>query len=240
MADLMNHRIEASKKRFYDVASATVIEIGDMLYLDSNNQVLPVSDFTYGDSLEETQRDIKYSFVGVALDRSRAGDTEQIAVATAGVVELDCASETYMIGDFVGINDNDDGDELEDREVVGVNAPDLAIGKVAKQYTSANVTKIWVEIFPDFVNYPSPQIYCNTYTITADDDTAGYVDFVTGWDAVPSCTFIQVKNGSTNRNKGHDFESENLTGANAGTVRISDGYSSTLDEGDILSITIYR
>jgi hypothetical protein len=56
------------------------------------------------------QRDIQEafanSFLGVAMQRSRSGDTDTIRVATTGVFEFDCPSGTWGLGDLVGATIN--------------------------------------------------------------------------------------------------------------------------------------
>ena len=241
MADVFRHRKEFHKPRYFPVASATVIEVGDLLWWDSStNTVKPASDFTYGASLEATQRAFKAKFVGVAMDRSRSGDTTDVQVNAAGIVEFVCASATFDIGDLIGVDDNAGGDTLTDQQVIAVTDPSLALGKVNKREGSA-VTTIEFELFPvAFHGEPRNPVMVWEHTITAGEDTAGYIDFDTGWGAAPGAILVQVRNGSTNRNESHDFEITKRTGDNLGQIRVADGYSNALDADDILTVTAFK
>jgi len=145
MANRMLWRYGETNPIMAAVDSAQVIEIGDILYLNTDD-ARPVSQYTYGDSLGATQEAIiDTGFLGVAMQQSRNGDTDEIRVATNGVFEFDCASATFEVGDLVGVDDNSDGDTMMDQQVIAVNHPALAIGRVAKRVTSA-ATKVLVRI----------------------------------------------------------------------------------------------
>jgi hypothetical protein len=126
------------------VDSATVIEIGDLLYLDTDD-AKPASSQTDAGSEAANQDLFVDNFVGVAMQASRAGDTENIRVATTGVFEFDCAAATFEIGDLIGVDENSDGDALENQKVVKVNDSTQAIGLVAKRFTS-NTTSVLVDV----------------------------------------------------------------------------------------------
>jgi hypothetical protein len=128
------------------VASATVIEIGDII-TGVTAGAEPASSVTYSSTLAATQEAAHDIFVGVAAQRSRSGDDDDIRVVYDGIVEFDCASATFEIGDRVGVDDNGGGTALMDQQVIAVAAgsPQLAIGRVVKTYASAT-TKVLVKI----------------------------------------------------------------------------------------------
>lgn len=128
------------------VASATVIEIGDII-TSVTAGAEPASSVTYGGSLAAAQENCHDIFVGVACQRSASGDTADIRVAYDCIAEFDCASATFTIGDRVGVDDNAGGTALLDQQVIAVAAgsPELAIGRVVKTYSTAT-TKVWVKI----------------------------------------------------------------------------------------------
>lgn len=142
-------------------ASATVIEIGDLLFQDAgdSNNPKPASDAGAipGDlaTLAAAQEAFHDEFLGVAISNSPSGNTDPVTVATGGVFEFDCASATYALGALVGVNDNGDGDALVDQELIAVATANLAVGRVVRDYTSAT-TKILVEIVGT-VNHGGPQ-----------------------------------------------------------------------------------
>jgi hypothetical protein len=125
------------------VDSATVIEIGDMVWQDTND-AKPASDFTWNNTTAETQDGFADEFLGVAMQRSRALDTADIRVAARGVFEFPCAAATFELGDLIGPA-KASGNALEDQKVVAVADPARAIGRAAKRYAS-NTTTVLVEI----------------------------------------------------------------------------------------------
>jgi D-alanyl-D-alanine carboxypeptidase len=127
------------------VDSASVIEIGDLVWLDTDN-AKPASDVA--DQLTEAanQEYFHDRFAGVAMQRSASGDTEPIRVATTGVFEFDCASATYEVGDLIGSSEAASGTELETQKVVAVGSgnENLAIGRCTKRVASAD-TRVLVD-----------------------------------------------------------------------------------------------
>lgn len=85
------------------VDSATVIEVGDMVWLDTDD-VKPAADFTWDTDLETTQAAFAAQFLGIAVESSAAGDTAPISVdvSPVSVYEYDVASGTYEIGTPLG------------------------------------------------------------------------------------------------------------------------------------------
>jgi len=104
MANTMRWRYGETNPVVLPVASATVIEIGDLVYLDTTAK--PASSLSYGASLAATQEAFHDKFAGVAMQASRNGDTQDIRVATTGVFEFGCASATFEVGARIGVDDN--------------------------------------------------------------------------------------------------------------------------------------
>jgi hypothetical protein len=79
------------------VDSATVIEIGDLVYLDTDDAKPSSAQADQG--TEAANQELFHDkFAGVAMQASRSGDTQPIRVATAGVFEFDCLSTTFEVG----------------------------------------------------------------------------------------------------------------------------------------------
>lgn len=117
------------------VDSATVIEVGDMVYLDTDD-VKPVSTAGLWDTnLLTTQENLRKIFLGIAQSASASGETDPVLICTDGVFEMDAASATYEVGDTVA-PDKDSGNNLLDQTVEAV-AGSGAIGRVYKKATSA-------------------------------------------------------------------------------------------------------
>lgn len=172
MVDIMRHRhSDAKRVKRHPVDSATVIEIGDQLWLDTDD-AKPASDFTYvtGD-LAATQANFAARFVGIAMEASADGDTEDISVAAAGAYEMDCAAAQFEVGDLLGVDDNAGGTALVDQQVIAVGENGYGgIFRAAKRY-SANTTRVVAEIVPWFMG-PSDAQYVNlgTHDITSAAD----------------------------------------------------------------------
>lgn len=154
MADVMRYRHGETNPVVVPVASATVIEIGDLVYLASGN-ALPFSAQADLGTKAQNQEGVHDAFIGVSMSRSRAGDVEPITVATTGVFEFDCVSTSFTLGALVGPIGTGASDAVgvaNDR-VEAVATANLAIGRVNKATTSA--TKVLVGIVGT-VNHGGP------------------------------------------------------------------------------------
>lgn len=146
MSNTMRWRRGDTKPVFMTPASATVIEIGDLLYLDpTTSKPKNAAAMTDQGSLALNQDAFQQYFLGVAEQQSRSGDTDPIRIATAGVFEFACAAATFDPGDMVGGCETTAGTALEDQKVVAVTGESKAIGVVNKQYSS-NTTVVEVGI----------------------------------------------------------------------------------------------
>jgi len=107
------------------IASAVVIEIGDMLYQDHlTKQVLPATSLPDQGGVIPNQRLFSCWFIGVALGQSRAGDTASISIGTVGTWEFICASHIWHLGDLIGPASNAANNGLLDQTVIEVAATD--------------------------------------------------------------------------------------------------------------------
>jgi hypothetical protein len=127
------------------VDSAQVIEIGDLVYLATDD--LRAADEISAGSLRNMQDAFVDDFIGVAMQRSISGETAVVRVATTGTFEFLCASGTWTISDKVAVAGTG-GVALVNQTViapVGANAEMASVGKVSKTYATA-VTAVLVEI----------------------------------------------------------------------------------------------
>ena len=150
----MRQRHDAADSVLCAVDSAQVIEIGDSVWLNTND-VRAADQFTWT-SLPNTQEAFTNQFVGKAMQRSRSGDTDPIRVATTGVFEFDCASATFEVGDLMAVSGNAGDTALTNQGAValGVHTSDLnhrAIGRCAQREATA-VTKVKVNINSTVMN----------------------------------------------------------------------------------------
>ena len=124
------------------VPTANVIQVGDLVSQIAGD-VNAASGYTWTTDLPTTQTNFHDQFLGVALERSRAGDVLPIRVASAGVHEFDCASATFELGDLVGPA-KASGNNLENQKVAAVATIALAIGRVAQRAVTATRVKVSV------------------------------------------------------------------------------------------------
>jgi hypothetical protein len=139
MSDILRWRYGDTSPVVLPVDSATVIEIGDLVYLDTDD-AKPASAIPDGGTEAANQEAFHDLFAGVAMQRSRAGDTAPIRVATRGVFEFPCPSGTFEVGALIGASENTGGDALLDQQVEGVATANLAIGRCAKRVNPAATT----------------------------------------------------------------------------------------------------
>ena len=121
MSDKMRWRYGDTNPVVAAVDAKTVIEIGDLVWQDTDD-AKPAGSFTWDTDLVTTQDGFADKFLGVAMQRSRSGDTAPIRVATTGVFEFDCASGTFELGEMVGPAGNTGGTALMNQQVAKVAA----------------------------------------------------------------------------------------------------------------------
>ena len=154
MSDILRWRYGDTSPVVLPVDSATEIEIGDLVYLDTDD-AKPASSLADGGSEAANQESFHDLFAGVAIQRSRAGDTDPIRVATRGVFEFPCPSATFEVGALIGASENGAGDALLDQQVEGVATANLAIGRCAKRVNPA-ATTVLVDIVAT-ISHGGPQ-----------------------------------------------------------------------------------
>jgi hypothetical protein len=144
MADTMRWRYGDTNPVMLPVDSGTVVEIGDLVYL-ATDDARPASAQADQSSEAANQELFHDNFAGVAMQRSRDGDTDPIRVATTGVFEFACPSGTFEVGALIGVDEAASGTALEDQQVAAVATPNLAIGRCARRANPAG-TRVLVDI----------------------------------------------------------------------------------------------
>lgn len=139
MSNVMRYKYGETNPVMCPVDSATVIEIGDLVYMDTDDAKPASTAALWDTNLATTQEAFHDAFLGVAMQQSRSGDTDPIRVATSGVFEFAAASDTYELGALVG-PDKDTGDALLDQTVEDVAGANLAVGRIARREGSATTT----------------------------------------------------------------------------------------------------
>lgn len=139
MSDKMRWRYGDTNPVVAAVDGATVIEIGDLVYLDTDD-AKSASRQAAAANLAAAQEQFAGKFLGVAMQRSRAGETDPIRVATTGVFEFDCPAGTFELGNLIGLAGAAGGKTLLNQQVATVAEPKLAIGRVARREPVASTT----------------------------------------------------------------------------------------------------
>jgi len=146
MGDRMRWRYGDTNPVTSAVDADTVIAIGDVVYLEGD-VCKPAEDMKFGEraAVDEMQRALAGKFLGVAMQRSRRGDTDPIRVATSGVFEFDCASMTFRLGQYIGVSPNKEVLGLDSQRVGRVADANQAIARVARR-ESQDATCLLIEI----------------------------------------------------------------------------------------------
>ena len=144
MSDKMRWRYGDTNPVVAAVDAEAEIAIGDLVWLD-DGEAKPASAQADQGNKPANQAAFAADFLGVAMQRSQSGDAAPIRVATTGVFEFDCPSDTYELGDLMGPDENDEGDALLDQHLVKVAAGQLAIGRVARR-EPADSTRVLVDV----------------------------------------------------------------------------------------------
>lgn len=145
----------------FPVLTAQGVETFDMVGLSAGN-VVRAADETWGGSLALTQASFALKFLGVSNQRKVAGkafifgnslgnlnEIKMMVIRGPGaIIEFDCASATFAVGDLVGPA-KDTGNALLNQTVVAVATYDLAIGRVVQAVTSS--LKVRVELMSRFI-----------------------------------------------------------------------------------------
>jgi hypothetical protein len=155
MTDKMRWRYGDTNPVIAAVDAETVIEIGDLLWLDGDDA--KPSSLINGDAqfdlpheqraeiIVRMQYEFADRFLGVAMQRSRSGEADPLRVATTGVFELDCPSGTFELGDLVAAKENAGGTALLNQQEGKAAAAKYAIGRIAKR-ESSDCTSVLVDI----------------------------------------------------------------------------------------------
>lgn len=144
MTDKMRWRYGDTNPVIAAVDAATVIEIGDLVYQETDDARPASSQADQGTEVAN-QELFADKFLGVAMQRSRAGETAPIRVATTGVFEYDCPSGAFELGKLVGADEDAVGTALLNQQVAPVALSKYAVGRVAKRQATAS-TSVLVDV----------------------------------------------------------------------------------------------
>ncbi len=144
MADRMRWRYGDTNPVVAAVSAATEIEIGDLLWQDVDNAQPAAAQPDFGGAAAN-QEEFAANFLGVAMQRSRAGDASPVRVATTGVFEFDAPAGNRELGDLMAAAENAAGAGLRNQQVAPVVESRRAIGRIARRETGSP-TSVLVDI----------------------------------------------------------------------------------------------
>lgn len=207
-----------SNIRHYAFDGTLTVPLYCLMYHDSND-VKPAASQTDQGSEIANQRLFASNFAGLSAESRAATDTDadtDFPIITEEIVDIDCASATWEVGDLVAIDEASSGTALENQKVVKTTDPTCAIGHCVKREASATTTvRVLLEgKHAEVDNSPFKSV---VQVIAYDDltdggSTAGTLTltdslpagaFVIGWEAVTatgwtgdSSATLQVGDGS--------------------------------------------
>lgn len=125
------------------VDSGTVIELSDLVYLDTDD-VKPASSYTWSSSDAATQAAFANVFMGVACDASPSGDTNPINVdiSATSVYEFTCVATTWELGNTFAVDGNG-ADALIDQTLEKSGTATACIARAVNRAT-ASTAKVLV------------------------------------------------------------------------------------------------
>jgi hypothetical protein len=130
------------------VASQTVLQAGDLVYLDQTT-VKPASAFPFGTDLAATQGSFAGLFLGVAHQPSALGETDDVSIdmSPMSVYEFEVTPSTFEVGDRLAMAGTTQA--LFSQRLQKVTSAALAIGRAA-EYRSANSSWLKVQLASAF------------------------------------------------------------------------------------------
>ncbi|MFZ5831596.1 MAG: hypothetical protein ACOY3P_16040 [Planctomycetota bacterium] len=144
MSDKMRWRYGDTNPVVAAVEADTVISIGDLVFQETDH-ALPAVEIGDHGGAAGNQSAFAESFLGVAMQRSRAEDTAPVRVATTGVFEFDCAEAAFELGDLVGVRADATTGTLSNQALEKVTDAAAAIGRVARREAAAT-TRVLVDV----------------------------------------------------------------------------------------------
>lgn len=137
MSDKMRWRYGETNPVVAPVDAVTTIDVGDLVYL-SSGKAKSASTIELDETVAETQAAFTAAFLGVAMQKSVAGSTAPVRVATSGVFEFDASADTYALGNLVGVYESAADAAPDNQKVAKVAATTAAVGRIARVESTAS------------------------------------------------------------------------------------------------------
>jgi hypothetical protein len=113
------------------VDSETVLEPGDLVYLDADD-VKPASDFPFATDLAATRSQFAAVFLGVCHEYSASGEAHDVSVdlSPLSIYEYEVDSALFEVGSLLA--PDGDSEQLAARRLAKVDNPAQAIARAAE------------------------------------------------------------------------------------------------------------
>lgn len=136
MRKVKDFRADPASIREFSVDASVTIEIGDLVWLDTDD-IKPASNTAcWTGSLAGTQGKLAEKFAGVAMSRLESTAAGTVRVATRGVFKFPLGTATtWEVGALIGGVRDGSNNYLLDQQVDVVTEPALALGKATKRAT---------------------------------------------------------------------------------------------------------
>ena len=144
MSDVMRWRYGETNPIEIAVGITTVIEKGDLLWKDGD-EAKPAADLPWQGSANSQRAEFKRRFLGVAMRRSRKGETDLVLCATTGVFEFMNWDTNYSIGGLFGAAPSG-SNSLWNQFVDLVDDPVYAIGRTVRSKSRQPGSSVLVDI----------------------------------------------------------------------------------------------
>jgi hypothetical protein len=127
--------------------TVNAINPGDLLSIDSSNNVIPASAWPWTTNLATTQAAFALNFRGFTDSRSRVNSADprdsRVNAIEDGFYDFNVASGTYTVGQYLGINGTSGG---MSSQLVGVSSKADAVAIVTRGSDSQTVTTVRGEL----------------------------------------------------------------------------------------------
>lgn len=156
---------------YFTCASATVLEVGDHVYLDTSDYTAkPLSGQTDNTSEERNQAEAAVNYLGrVAVPSPDGVTTVGVDIGEPRLVfEVTVPSATYRIGSLLGPSEASSGTALEDQQLEAVTSIDIATHVVCDDDDGARTTVLASPIRSTLIPRPQRRAQVNTETLAAD------------------------------------------------------------------------
>jgi len=142
MANNLNFRSGQVMLQKFRVESTSVIEAGDMVFLDET-VVRPASETFWNTDLATTRADFADMFLGIAHEPSADGDDAPVPVdiSSTSIYEIDVTASTYDNG--VTLAPEEGSSDLLDQQLAFVATASQAVARAA-EYADSMVTRLRV------------------------------------------------------------------------------------------------